>query len=732
MDVKDVLKIEIIDPDEVPSEVSLLPATPGMDMGVSDVHHVGVSSEAEDEESQACLVVLPVEDVAAGDGVIGKSLELGETPTSSSTGGGPGLMDVTEDDHTHDASLPYDPVTQSWFTTKYSKDSLSEQGHKWKQGMWSRDEIDLLERNIEDYLRVHKLSDPTEVIFNNSKDNRKNFYRSIAQGLQRPLFAVYRRVIRMYDHRNHVGRYSAEDIKKLKELRARHGNDWALIGSELGRSASSVKDKFRLLKDSCNRGKWLLQEENLLTDAVFTLSGAQPGESVTTGISWSQVADRVGTRTEKQCRAKWLNYLNWKQTGGAEWSLVDDITLINRIGESEANAESELDWDRLAKNWKSVRSPQWLRSKWWSLKRQVSGYELLPLKALLEHLKLMQTRKQEREERCLAPADPKPSTLDLSQASQLKNGASTVMVQVPIQIGNASGNLDSSEHSGLQSLMLPQSALAGLSTAGTYLTGQGITTVHEDNHIIIQVTTVQGPEGDSSGGDGSTKQIIITRRDLSQTEPSLGHDETDMCAGIQQAATELSGETASNVHSSDDLQGTTDHMTPEIGQSQVNVVEEHPIGRQAQLIGTDAVLPQQNVSSADMVGGAEAETTLVVVNTAPSSDELSQPTSGTVEDAHLGGGVFTLSGPLPVLQSQGEEHNLMGSPSQLETLQHHHHHHHDEEEVAEENQSLQHPEHREEEEEEEEKEKQVEDEGESRDTKPQRAGTRKRRRARHR
>ena len=37
-------------------------------------------------------------------------------------------------------------------------------------------------------------------------------------------------------------------------LRAKHGNDWAAIGVALGRSASSVKDKCRLMKDNCKSG----------------------------------------------------------------------------------------------------------------------------------------------------------------------------------------------------------------------------------------------------------------------------------------------------------------------------------------------------------------------------------------------------------------------------------------------------------------------------------------------
>jgi len=51
---------------------------------------------------------------------------------------------------------------------------------------------------------------------------------------------------------------------------------------------------------------------------------------VTSGLSWAEVADHVGTRSEKQCRTKWLNYLNWKQKGGSEWTRSDDFLLLSK------------------------------------------------------------------------------------------------------------------------------------------------------------------------------------------------------------------------------------------------------------------------------------------------------------------------------------------------------------------------------------------------------------------
>nr|XP_056702064.1 cyclin-D-binding Myb-like transcription factor 1 [Euleptes europaea] len=278
-------------------------------------------------------------------------------------------------------------VSQAWFTTKEDKDSLTNKGHKWKQGMWSKEEIDILMSNIERYLKARGIKDATEIIFEMSKDERKDFYRTIAWGLNRPLFAVYRRVLRMYDDRNHVGKYTSEEIEKLKELRIKHGNDWATIGAALGRSASSVKDRCRLMKDTCNTGKWTEEEEKRLAEVVHELTSTEPGDIVTQGVSWAAVAERVGTRSEKQCRSKWLNYLNWKQSGGTEWTKEDEINLILRIAELEVADENDINWDLLAEGWSSVRSPQWLRSKWWTIKRQIANHKEVSFPVLIKGLK---------------------------------------------------------------------------------------------------------------------------------------------------------------------------------------------------------------------------------------------------------------------------------------------------------------------------------------------------------
>ena len=44
--------------------------------------------------------------------------------------------------------------TQAWFTTKDDKQTLTTRGHSWKQGQWSKDEVDILQGNISTYCKV--------------------------------------------------------------------------------------------------------------------------------------------------------------------------------------------------------------------------------------------------------------------------------------------------------------------------------------------------------------------------------------------------------------------------------------------------------------------------------------------------------------------------------------------------------------------------------------------------
>lgn len=242
----------------------------------------------------------------------------------------------------------------------------------------------------------------------------------------------------MYDNRNHVGKYTPDEIEKLKALREKHGNDWATIGAALGRSASSVKDRCRLMKDTCNTGKWSEEEERRLAEVVYEMAGVSPGSAVTGGVSWATVADQVRTRSEKQCRSKWLNYLNWKHSGGTEWMKEDDLNLIRRISELEVEDENEIRWEDLAGGWSSVRSPQWLRSKWWSIKRQVANHKDIPFNVLLKGLQELMASSQTASGPG-SPCSSSSSSLQIRLTRLEESGgspapSSVAALQIPVQI----------------------------------------------------------------------------------------------------------------------------------------------------------------------------------------------------------------------------------------------------------------------------------------------------------
>ncbi|XP_038583844.1 cyclin-D-binding Myb-like transcription factor 1 isoform X2 [Micropterus salmoides] len=408
---------------------------------------VRLSTEEQDDSDtpQFSVVTLPISENDEG-------FEVTMTATADGDLSEEGVAQIQilqedEDSLSPDQKAEVSPVSQAWFTTKEDKDTLTNKGHKWKQGMWSKEEIDILMSNIDRYVKGRGIEDPAEIIFEMSKEERKDFYRSVALGLNRPLFAVYRRVLRMYDNRNHVGKYTPDEIEKLKALREKHGNDWATIGSALGRSASSVKDRCRLMKDTCNTGKWTEEEERRLTEVVYEMAGVSPGSAVTAGVSWATVADQVRTRSEKQCRSKWLNYLNWKHSGGTEWMKEDDLNLIRRISELEVEDENEIRWEDLAGGWSSVRSPQWLRSKWWSIKRQVANHKEIPFSVLLKGLQELMASSQTSS----GPGSPSSSSSSLQirltrleESSGSPAPGSVAALQIPLQIPLQITHMDSS------------------------------------------------------------------------------------------------------------------------------------------------------------------------------------------------------------------------------------------------------------------------------------------------
>ncbi|CAE1309382.1 DMTF1 [Acanthosepion pharaonis] len=535
-------------------------------------------------------------------------------------------------------------VTQAWFTTRNDKTALQNKGHSWVQGQWTKDEIELLQANINSYCKDNNINDPTEIIFEMSKDERKDFYRTVAKGLNRPLFSVYRRVIRMYDQKNYVGKYSQDEMIKLRELQSKHGTDWAAIGAVLGRSASSVKDKCRLMKDTCNSGKWLPEEECRLTDAVCELTGAQPGENITHGLSWAAVAERVGTRSEKQCRTKWLNYLNWKQQGGAEWTREDDINLILKMSSSGATDETQLDWNELAKDWPSVRSPQWLRGKWWSLKRHVADYQLLSFTALVDYLKVIHLKNVRLK-------NPVNNNLRVAKVDLPRTNAISADIPYPtsLPIANSStiSQVDSNDVSSEGALhtyevlqqLAPTSSSAFLITQPQNNPAISLTGSMTTDHIIVHTLPVS-----QSSSPGSKVNENVTVQINPQPQVIIGSgDGSDTVISLDNSAIDHSVPLADNIsHSDSDIHclSQSDQDACEIGQSELDAQDQ--ISNQ-----NDLPLNPNNLDSSishSEMENTSAESDLVMVTSASSHYVQSSTTKQEL-----------MSLPVEILTTDGEK-----------------------------------------------------------------------------
>ncbi|XP_061663067.1 cyclin-D-binding Myb-like transcription factor 1 isoform X2 [Syngnathoides biaculeatus] len=508
----------------------------------------------EGSDGSFSLVAMPVADTR-------KSIEVTVTTTAPEDGAAQiQVLCEEEDGGGGDAPSPEDKaevslVSQAWFTTKEDKDTLANKGHKWKQGMWSKEEVDILMSNIDQYVKGRGIKDPAEIIFEMSKEERKDFYRSVASGLNRPLFAVYRRVLRMYDNRNHVGKYTPREIEKLRGLRDRHGNDWATIGAALGRSASSVKDRCRLMKDTCNTGKWSEDEERLLAQVVYEMAGVSPGSAVTGGVSWASVANRVATRSEKQCRSKWLNYLNWKHSGGTEWTRDDDLHLTRRILELDVKDENEIKWEDLAGGWSSVRSPQWLRSKWWSIKRQVTNHRAIPFPVLLKALHEVMLSLQSEGGSC-SPPSVTSLQIRVTRLEESGGAGASAALQIPLQIAHldpsaAGGEGDAITLNGgaLQAFeIIPSFQLQPTGTPGTYLlqtaSSQGLPLSLSANNTVTLTTSASSASHEHiifhglatdglCAGDGVIIQTVASDSLIVETEGRRQEERLDACGLLE-------------------------------------------------------------------------------------------------------------------------------------------------------------------------------------------------------
>jgi len=90
------------------------------------------------------------------------------------------------------------------------------------KGRWATHEKAKLRANIDKFCSDNKITDLQGLIFPEGESGRrkrttegqKELYKAAAAGIMRPIFNVYRQVLRMYDESNKQGRFVAEDVRE--------------------------------------------------------------------------------------------------------------------------------------------------------------------------------------------------------------------------------------------------------------------------------------------------------------------------------------------------------------------------------------------------------------------------------------------------------------------------------------------------------------------------------------
>eukprot|EP00123_Amoebidium_parasiticum_P013479 comp21978_c0_seq1/m.31753 comp21978_c0_seq1/g.31753 ORF comp21978_c0_seq1/g.31753 comp21978_c0_seq1/m.31753 type:complete len:371 (-) comp21978_c0_seq1:51-1163(-) len=282
----------------------------------------------------------------------------------------------------------------SWNWSREWRESLKTQGIEWKKGKYTAAETKRLRSNIEAYCEGHGLDAQTLVLTKYTKrasPEHADFWRTAAQGLQRPLRFVQRYARRLYDTDSTKGTFSQQEDDQLLELAVSCDKRWTEIGDKMGRRARAVQARHDYLTGIKNnpaikQGPWADDEHQRLVAAVFDLTGlTTPGQHGEEDIPWQLVAPWVGTRAAKQCEIRWTTVGDHihAQRGGRGWSRAESMNLVQRLQEAGYEHESEIRWRDIADfGWSS----RYLALRFTQLKARAPPELRTDLQGLLEWL----------------------------------------------------------------------------------------------------------------------------------------------------------------------------------------------------------------------------------------------------------------------------------------------------------------------------------------------------------
>ena len=256
-----------------------------------------------------------------------------------------------------DDKLEKDDLLLNWHV---SKEKLEKAGVICAFGKWTKSELDILKNNVQQFQAVNDIREFPK-FFKDLKNETgngmsyKDVVQELGENINRPIRYIRDKLNLLYIRDEHVNysiegsRFTKSEIRQLVSLQKKHGNNWSLIGEMMGRSKSSVYDKYSkikgIVKNLDEEGKELntvlipggdnlchytSAEDKKIREVVERIAADENGNIDYQKINWPLVSAHVGTRTATSCRQRWRHYIALNKSDNNETDDVGEIKIRRR------------------------------------------------------------------------------------------------------------------------------------------------------------------------------------------------------------------------------------------------------------------------------------------------------------------------------------------------------------------------------------------------------------------
>ncbi|KAL4471624.1 hypothetical protein ABPG74_008517 [Tetrahymena malaccensis] len=328
-------------------------------------------------------------------------------------------------------------------------------------GKFTDDEISLLKESMCKYAFEKGLGESGLIKLVSEKATKETLgaWTQIAEVLPyRSVQSCHNFCRRRFNPNNYGGKWTPEETSQLLALVREHGRKWKLIGQQLGRTETNVRDKYKSLgEDNAEQRKidyWSLdelvqliklisqhtglkllknkkemkqeiklhgqkiseesEEFNISRQRVRDIQHVDPSvkfllnfisfknlkELESHSIPWTKISNEMKQRSKDDCKNKWTQSLIkifYEYSGNFEQEEEED--LVQQIYDQEIDSESEIDFSKI----QNGKTPLENKMKWNILKKRVTSRQNVTVPSVLKELmsQFTQTKTQSVSENIL-------------------------------------------------------------------------------------------------------------------------------------------------------------------------------------------------------------------------------------------------------------------------------------------------------------------------------------------